>query len=91
MNLSRHEYVEPPWTEHQMDAYEQARSLLSEVIAAYSARIASTDAETADQLRAQRAAHLRERQSLTAGHTARVEEIRATLPGILTLLRERDQ
>ncbi|WP_330346638.1 hypothetical protein OG858_47415 (plasmid) [Streptomyces europaeiscabiei] len=82
----------PPWTAKQMDAYESARALLSAVIAAYSTRIGSSTApQEADRLKDLRSAHVVERRDLTAGHTARVNEINRDFVALLAAVQAGEQ
>ncbi|MGW2725384.1 hypothetical protein [Streptomyces sp. NPDC001492] len=79
----------PRWTPQEMDDYERARSLLSAMIAAYSARIADApDSEAARALRTERTPLLEERDRLTADHRERVAEILRDMPDRLRAVRE---
>lgn len=71
-----------------MDAFEQARGLLSAVIAAYSARIAGAPPQEAAELREARARYLEQRRELTADDADSVREINERCPSLLNRLRE---
>ncbi|MGW2725082.1 hypothetical protein [Streptomyces sp. NPDC001492] len=76
-----------------MDAYESAYSLMSALVAAYSAllgRIHDDAAET-ERLEGALVATALEQQNLTAADTDRIEEITRTYPAIIDTIREREQ
>jgi hypothetical protein len=71
-----------------MDAYERADALMSELIAAYSARAARTeDAAEMERLEGELTAVAIEQQRLTAGDVARVGEINSTFPHRIAVVR----
>ncbi|MGX1976862.1 hypothetical protein [Streptomyces kronopolitis] len=75
------------WSEEDATAFERARDLLNAVIAAYSARIGTTDHEGAARLRDDRRLHLAERDSLTVWDRERVAQINTEYPQLLSRVR----
>ncbi|WP_143684953.1 hypothetical protein [Streptomyces sp. 2321.6] len=81
---------EPPsgGSQQEADEFEQARSLVNAVIAAYSGRAGTAEPAAAEQLKRQRAVHIAERQTLTVADRDRVRQILAEYPALLQGVRE---
>lgn len=75
------------WTLTEQERYEQARDLVSAVIAEYSARIAGATREEADSLQEEQLAYIRQRSRLAVHDDSEIERILSEYPGTLQRLR----
>jgi hypothetical protein len=75
------------WTLAEQERYEQARDLVSAVIAEYSARIAGAPREEADSLQEEQLSYMRRRNRLAVHDDSEIERILSEYPGTLQRLR----
>ncbi|MFD4369999.1 hypothetical protein [Streptomyces sp. NPDC058486] len=75
------------WSLDDAEAFETARDLITALVSAYSARIASAEADEAARLRSEQQTYLAERRSLSVRDTEEVQRVLRDYPALLRAVR----